>query len=143
MPVGQQPDQDYGYMDGYLKKKYGQPEVENIESQANNLTEVANMANSTTDTQSFGDMMKPSPEFAKGAQRGQSAGLGGMLLSGGVASGNPYAIGGGLAISALEGNSQAKQAEEEARAIEAQQRKQAQLSAINNLISVSKGLSVM
>jgi hypothetical protein len=60
-----------------------------------------------------------------------------------MASGNPYAMAGGLGLMALEGDAQGKQAEEEAKAIEAQQRKQAQLAAINNLIGVSKGLSVM
>jgi len=135
---------DYGYMDGYLKKNYG--EQQDLQGQADNMTKVASMAGTQTDApaaegqgQYFG---KPSAEFAQGASRGAGGGLGSMVMSGGIATMNPYAIGAGVALSALEGNAQAKQAEEEAQAIEAQQRKQAQLSAINNLISVSKGLSV-
>lgn len=134
----------YGYMDGYLKKNYG--EQQDLQQQADNMTKVASMANSGTDAPAGSDQSqyfgKPSAEFAQGASRGAGGGVGTMLLSGGVATMNPYAIAGGVALSALEGNAQAKQAEEEAQAIEAQQRKQAQLSAINSLISVSKGLSV-
>lgn len=135
---------DYGYMDGYLKKNYG--EQQDLEGQADNMTKIASMASAGTDTpaaegqgQYFG---APSKEFSQGASRGAGGGIGSMLLSGGVASKNPYAAGAGVGMMLLEGNAQAKQAEEEAKAIEAQQRKQAQLSAINSLISVSKGLSV-
>ena len=135
-----------GYEEKYLKSKYGQQDSPDITGQANNLTKTAQMAGNATDapvpgaSDYFG---KPSAEFSQGAARGaQGGGLGSMLMSGGMASGNPYAIGGGVALMALEGNAQAEQAEEEAKAIEAQQRKQAQMSAINNLISVTKTLGV-
>lgn len=136
-----------GYEERYLKSKYGQQESSDttgLEGQSNNLMKTAQMAGNSTDTQSAGgDSMKPSPEFAQGFSRGaQGGGLGSAVMSGGMASGNPYAMGAGVALMALESNAQAKQAEEEAQAIEAQQRKAAQMSAINSLISVSKGLGV-
>ena len=83
-----------------------------------------------------------SKEAAQGFSRGQSGGLGTGLLSAGVSSGNPYLAGAGVGTMIIEGNAKAKQAQSEAEAIEAQNRKQAQLASINNLISVTKGLSV-
>ncbi len=127
--------QDTGWVDGELlrkyheSKKYSGPEVQADSSPA-----------LKTDNSS---LLTPSPEFSKGAARGAGGGLGSMVMSGGMASGNPYAMGAGLGLMALEGDAQGKQAEEEAKAAEAQQRKQAQMAAINNLIGVSKGLSVM
>lgn len=146
MALGEQPD--YGYMDAYSKKKYGSTpqqdqyadQFADLKNQAAMTTQPAQEASSTTDKTSNSSMI--SPEAAQGFQRGQSGGLGSGVMGAGVATGNPYLIAGGLALSAVEGNAQAKQKEEEAKAVEAQQRKQAQLSAINSLISVSKGLSV-
>lgn len=143
MPLGQQ--SDYGYMDAYSKRRYGAtPEQDqyadqfsNLKSQAAMTTAPAQQAGASTDAQPF-----ISKEFAQGAQRGASGGLGSMVMSGGMASGNPYAMGAGLGLMALEGDAQARQAEEEAKAQEAQMRKQQQLSAINSLIAVSKGLGV-
>ncbi len=129
---------DYGYADGYLKKKFGNSNEYQFAQPMQ-----GDSSSEKTDSSGVKDFLTPSPEFAKGASRGAGGGLGSALISGGIASLNPYAIGGGVALSALEGDAQAKQAEEEAKSVEAQQRKQAQLSAINNLISVSKGLSVM
>lgn len=108
-----------------------------LKNQAQATTATADQANSMTDT-------KPliSKEFSQGAERGMSGGLGSMVMSGGLASGNPYAMAGGLGLMALEGDAQAKQAEEKAKAEEAMIRKQNQLAAINQLISVSKGLGV-
>lgn len=140
MPVGQQPD--YGYMDSYVKKKNTplddyDTQLSNLQNQAQMSTQAAGQAGASTDS-------KPivSKEFGQGASRGMSGGLGSALMSGGLASGNPYAIAGGVGVIALEGDAQAKQAEEDAKAKEAQQRKQNQLSAINSLIAVSKGLGV-
>lgn len=88
-------------------------------------------------------------DMAQGFSRGMSGGLGSGLMSAGItgmagAAGLTAATGGlaagGLAVMALEQNAKAKQAQSEAEAIEAQNRKQAQLSAINNMIAVTKGL---
>lgn len=138
-----------GYEEKYLKSKYGQqasPDITGMEGQSSNLMKTAQMAGNSTDTPVPGadaNSLKPSPEFSQGFSRGaQGGGLGSAVMSGGMATGNPYAIGAGVGLMALEGNAQAEQAEEEAKAIEAQQRKQAQMSAINNLISVTKTLGV-
>lgn len=130
---------DYGYADGYLKKKFGKSD----DYQFSQPMQSSSSDVKSSDSSGIKDFLTPSQDFAKGASRGAGGGLGSMVLSGGVSSANPYAIGAGVGLMALEGDSQAKQAEEEAQAQEAQQRKQAQLAAINNLISVSKGLSVM
>lgn len=149
MPLGQQ--SDYGYMDAYSKRRYGAtPEQDqyadqfsNLKSQAAMTTAPAQQAGASTDTQPF-----ISKEFAQGAQRGASGGLGSMVMQGGLAStmaggaAGPYGMAAGLGLMALEGDAQARQAEEEAKAQEAQMRKQQQLSAINSLIAVSKGLGV-
>lgn len=143
MALGEQPD--YGYMDAYSKKKYGSTpqqdqyadQFADLKNQAAMTTLPTEQAGSSTDT---GPMI--SKEFSQGAARGASGGLGSMLMSGGLASSNPYAMAGGLGLMALEGDAQAKQKEEEAKAQEAQQRKQAQLSAINSLMAVSRGLGV-
>jgi hypothetical protein len=129
--------EDYGYMDGYLKKKF---------SNSNDYQFDKPMVQEDSAPALKADTAKDpmiSPEFAKGAARGAGGGLGSMVMSGGMASASPLAMAGGLGLMALEGDAQGRQAEEEAKAIEAQQRKQAQLAAINNLIGVSKGLSVM
>lgn len=140
MALGQQPD--YGYMDSYTKKKYSpsddyESQLGNLKDQASMMSKVTEQTGPSTDT---GSMM--SKEFSQGASRGMSGGLGSALMSGGMASGNPYAMAGGFGVMALEGDAQGRQAEEDAKAKEAQQRKQNQLSAINSLIAVSKGLGV-
>ena len=124
--------QDTGWMDGELLKRYH-------ESKKYTVPEIGQ----ASDIKTPANEPMISPEFANGASRGAGGGLGSMVMSGGIASGQPAAVAAGVGLMALEGNAQAKQAEEEARAVEAQQRKQAQLAAINNLIGVSKGLSVM
>lgn len=92
-----------------------------------------------------------SKDMAQGFSRGMSGGLGaglmsaglsGMAGSAGLTAGTGGLAAGGLAVMALEQNAKAKQAQSEAEAIEAQNRKQAQLSAINNMIAVTKGLGV-
>ena len=107
-------------------------------------------AMNTTDSNTKEPMV--SPDVAKATSRGMTGGIGSalasggitsMLGSGGLAGGGPYALAGGLALSAMEQHAAAKNAEEDAKALEAQNRKQSQLTAINNLIGVSKGLSVM
>lgn len=143
MPLGQQ--SDYGYMDAYSKRKYGSnPEQDQYADQFSNLKSQAALTatpveqvGTSTDTQPL-----ISKDFAQGASRGMSGGLGSMLMSGGMASANPYAMAGGLGLMALEGDAQARQAEDQAKAQEAQMRKQQQLSAINSLMAVSRGLGV-
>lgn len=127
--------EDYGYIDGQVKKRQ-------MASSGDYQFDKPMQLDSVPDVPAVKEPLI-SPEFQKGAARGAGGGVGSMLLSGGVASSNPYAAGAGLGLMVLEGGAQARQAEEEARAVEAQQRKQAQLAAINNLIGVSKGLSVM
>lgn len=130
--------QDYGYMDGYLKKNFSKSD--DYQLQQPMQQQMADLAPADTSTGAGGGFDKD--KAAQAAARGAGGGLGTMALSAGVATMNPQLIAGGVALSAVEGNAKAKQAEEEAKAIEAQQRKQNQLSAINSLIGVSKGLSL-
>lgn len=130
--------QDYGYMDGYLKKNFSNSDEYQLQKPMQQADLSPMQASPVASDVGGFDKNKA----AQAAARGAGGGLGTMALSAGVATMNPYLIAGGVGLSALEGNARAKQAEEEAQAIEAQQRKQNQLSAINNLISVSKGLSV-
>ncbi len=138
----------YDYMDTYSRKKFGSENDYN-----NDLEDLKEKAGATTlagkdmvDPSEGGggskDWSKMSPEFAQGASRGASGGVGSALLSGGIMSANPYAAGAGIGLMALEGDAQAKAKEQEAQQLEAQQRKQQQLSAINSLMAVSRGLTV-
>jgi hypothetical protein len=134
---------DTGYVDGKLKSAapISAPQVQNMAD----VQETAQQAGPGT------EIADPSADMAKGFQRGAGGGIGSGLMGAGLSgmlgtAGLTAATGGvaaaGLGMMYLEGKAQAKQAEEEAKAIEAQQRKQNQLAAINQLISVSKGLSV-
>ena len=85
------------------------------------------------------------------AQRGMSGGIGSALLSGaigqglggaGLTAGTAAAGGAGLGIMLLEQQAKAEQAHEKAKMDEANQRKQNELSAINQAIELSKTLSV-
>lgn len=141
MGLGQQPDNsNYDYMDQYSKKKMQDQnsQFDNLTNQASVMSQTGNQLAGNTDTSS------PwiSPQAAQGFARGQSGGIGSGLMSAGIASSNPYLAAGGLGMMALEGNAQGRQKEQEAQQEEAQQRKQAQLSSINQLIAVSKGLTV-
>ena len=106
------------------------------------------MADQTTDVSGtpggngVKEFLTPSPAFSKGAERGAGGGLGTMVMSGGIASANPYAIGAGAGLMLIEGNAKSKKAREEAQMIEAQDRKAREMAAINNLINVSKGLTL-
>jgi len=130
----------------YINNRFGQGVnfEKDYDEQLDSLKNESATSTSSPDKSVQQDDSKPwiSPEFAKGAQRGMSGGVGTTVLSGSIASGNPYGAAAGIGIMALEQDAQAKQADEDAKAVEAQNRKQAQLSAINNLISVSKGLGV-
>ena len=141
MAYGQKED-NFDKLSGlYFKDKPSpyQDQFSDLKNQAQMTTSTADQAGPMTDTSNNPLISK---EFSQGASRGASGGLGSMVMSGGMASGNPYAMAGGLGLMALEGDAQAKQQEENAKAVEAQQRKQNQLSAINSLIAVSKGLGV-
>lgn len=71
------------------------------------------------------------------------AGLYGMMSSSpAAAAAGPYALAGGLAISALEENAKAKAAEEDARVKEAEARKQATQNAINQMIAATSRIGV-
>lgn len=87
----------------------------------------------------------------EGVQRGMSGGVGSALLSGaigqglggaGLTAGVAGAGGAGLGLMLLEQQAQAEQAHEQAKMAEANQRKQNELSAINQAIAMSRGLSV-
>ena len=87
-------------------------------------------------------------DFQTGFEKGSAGGLGTGLTSAGMYAtmgGNPYglaAVGGGLIISGLEQKQKNKQIDEANRIASENQQRQAQISAINNLMGVARGLSV-
>lgn len=81
---------------------------------------------------------------AKGATAAMNAGgsAGSTLTSAGLYSMNPYMIGGGLALSVVEGDAKNKAANERARVEEAQQRKIAVQNALNQALGATRQLGV-
>lgn len=67
----------------------------------------------------------------------RSGGLSGALLSGGIASGNPYAIGGGLILSQIEEAQKAKAAQEQERIENEKARMVAMKTQYNNMANMS------
>ena len=151
MRYGQQ--QSYDYAPAYIRKKNQEPideydaQLEKLKNQSEQISNVSDQASDKTDPV---DYSEANQEMAKGAQRGMSGGIGsavtGAGLSGMLAKGpmgaSPYVAAAGFGLMTLEQDAKAKQDDEDAKAVEAQNRKQAQLSAIHDLISVSKGLGV-
>lgn len=88
--------------------------------------------------------------MAEGAKAGMAGGAsaGGTLTSAGLmgmmsgAAAGPYALAGGLALSAYEQKQQADAANERARVEEAQQRKAATQNALNQLLASTRNLGV-
>lgn len=151
---GEKKTKDYSPDDfqSYTDAKFGsnQKELADIQQKSQNISDAARIsqglnAQGLSDQQSGftpATQDNSNQELGQAMSRGMSGGIGTAMLSGGVATMNPALIAGGLAVSAVESDAKAKRAKSEAEAIEAQQRKQAQLSSINNMIAVSKGLNL-
>lgn len=89
-------------------------------------------------------------DFQTGFEKGSAGGmgLGGAISSAGMYAtmgGNPYglaAVGGGMVISGIEQQQKNKQIDEANRIKAEEQQREAQISAINNLMGIARGLNV-
>jgi hypothetical protein len=94
------------------------------------------------------DLNKEEPFNKKAAMQGaaQSMNAGGsagqVVTSAGLATMNPWLIGGGLALTAVEGNQKAKAMDEAAKVKEAETRKIAVQNALNSSLNATRQLGV-